>query len=115
MVEGDGASRREHLEAVARQGIRPARLDGPPLPDQLASLWAYWQEIHAGRTQNGMAPSRASSLDIMAWEHLTGIKLRRWEYRAVMQIGGAWLRVQIGESERQRKLAEAKSRAKGLH
>ncbi len=114
-MESDGATRREHLEAAARQGIRSARLDGPELPDQLAYLWGYWREIHAGRTQNGMAPARASNLDILAWEQLTGIRLRRWEYRAVMAIGGAWLRVQSKEQERQRRLAEAKTRARGLH
>jgi len=62
-----------------------------------------------------MAPNRASNLDIMAWQHNTGIRLRRWEYTTIMRIGGAWLGARIEEQERQRKLAEAQAKGKGRH
>lgn len=62
-----------------------------------------------------MAPSRASNLDIWAWQQMSGIRLRRWEYAAVMRIGAAWLTVRIAEQERQRKLAEARAKSKGRH
>lgn len=74
----------------------------------LVYLWNYWCEIHAGRTQNGMDPCRATHLDIMAWQMNSGVTLRRWEHDAIQGLSRVWLRVQRSEMERQRKLAASR-------
>lgn len=38
-----------------------------------------------------MAPTRATHLDLMAWQWNTGIRLETWEARAVMRLGTAWV------------------------
>lgn len=81
-----------HLESVARQtGKRPAALDGPPCPPELDYLWRWFWELHGGRTLSPMGPSRATWLDLLAWQELTGRRLRPWELRLVMALGAAWI------------------------
>lgn len=84
-------SLRETLEAAERQtGKRSPELDGPPLPDVAAHVWAWWCEIRNGQSFNGMVDTGPSHLDIMAWQFNTGINPAPWEMRALMAISSAW-------------------------
>jgi len=38
-----------------------------------------------------MGPSRATWLDLLAWQELNGRHLRPWELRLVMALGAAWI------------------------
>jgi hypothetical protein len=89
----DGATRREHLESAARQGI-PTQIEGPQLPDTVNYLWKWFCEIHDGRTLSGMGPNRANHMDLMAWQWNTGNKLASWELRAIRDLGGEWIAAQ---------------------
>ena len=61
------------------------------MPEALGYLWGWLLDIHNTRTINGMGASRATQLDIWAWQQNTGNKLALWELGAVMDLGAAWL------------------------
>jgi hypothetical protein len=90
----DGASRREHFQSAERQGIPIPEAKGPPLPELLRYLWGWFCDIHDGRTVNGMSATRASHLDVMAWQHNTGNVLSRWELKAIFALGTEWMSAQ---------------------
>lgn len=94
VTDGDGVTIRTTLESVERQtGKRPVALDGPPVPSELEYLWRWFLDIHAGRTINGMGVSRATHLDLMAWQWNTGNRLEAWEVKAVNSLGNLYLNV----------------------
>jgi hypothetical protein len=64
------------------------------MPLALGYLWAWFHDLHSGRTVNGMAHSPASHQDMLAWCSLYDIPLRAWEARALKRLGSVWLRVQ---------------------
>ena len=91
----DGSTKRHHLIAAARQtGRRPKALDGPPFPERLRYLWRHFLDIHSGRTINGFSHSKATHLDIWAWQQNSGVRLDPWEVGVVMALGSLWLKVQ---------------------
>lgn len=86
---------REHLEAVERQtGRRPRDLDGPPLPDCVAHVWSWWQDLHVARGGTGFGPAPIGWQDVAAWSALTGTITRPAEIRLLMDIDRAWLEAQ---------------------
>jgi hypothetical protein len=90
-VEGGGTVR-DQLEAVKRMtGRAPAELIGPELPDHLAYLMAWFDEIDAGRGSSGMGPAPLSSLEIRSWAELAGVRLEPWEHRALRVLDNAYL------------------------
>jgi len=70
-------------------------LDGPPLPRQVEYLWLRFWSIHTGRAVNGMAPNKASQLDIWAWQQNRRVTLEPWEVEAIDRLGSLWVRAQI--------------------
>jgi hypothetical protein len=91
----DGSSRREHFESAARQGYPSPEAAGPSLPDALSYLWVWFLEIHEGRTVNGMAPTRATQMDLMAWQWNTRQQVLPWEAKAIMTLGSVWMASQV--------------------
>lgn len=71
-------------------------LTGPPLPRPVRYLWLWFAELHAGRTVNALGPSRASHLDVWAWQQNSGIRCLPWEVRALTALGETWVAVMAG-------------------
>ncbi len=89
----DGVALRVHYAKAC-----PAALDGPPLPPALAYLWRRFQALHRGRSRNGMAPTPASHLDLMAWQINSGIRCKPWETDVLMMMGVAWANAMAAET-----------------
>jgi hypothetical protein len=93
----DGAgTQRDALLSIQRQtGQHQKELDPPaPPPQVLLYLWEWFWQMSQGRRVGGMGsvlPIPPS--EIMAWCHLTGIRLSRWEYSVIMALDAAFLRV----------------------
>lgn len=80
---------------MARQGDVEAqwRLDSPPpLSPLVGHLWAAYVDLSSTRT-HGMGPNRLTRLEIQAWERDEGIRLARWERRAIMAIDALHLSI----------------------
>ena len=87
----DGATLREHLEAVQRQtGKKPEELCGPELPPEGAHWWHWWCELAQGR-QNGLAVSPITWADVAAWAALTGRQLDPFDLNAIRAIDAAFV------------------------
>ena len=87
---------RVHLESLARQDDVEAshRLaNPPPLHPLVAHIWTYYADLSQTRQTGGMGPSRLSRLEIQAWERDEGVRLERWERRAVMAIDALHLSI----------------------
>lgn len=59
---------------------------------ELAHLWGWFQDLHAGRSQTGWGPSAATHADLAAWRANLGLDLEPWEVRALMALGQTWLK-----------------------
>ena len=69
------------------------------MPPECAYIWRWFRELHSGRTVNGMGPSRASHLDVLAWRMNSGSQPLPWEIEALMALGATWVSVQSERPE----------------
>lgn len=86
------------LPTFAQQGLSvdgatdfSALLVGPPLPAAGAYLWAWFAELHAGRTVSALGPTRATHLDLWAWQANARLRCGPWEIRMLTALGDAWV------------------------
>lgn len=86
---------RSHLEAVYRQtGKIPARLaEIPPMPEQLAYVWAWFCELERARTGNGFGLNPLSYTEIKAWADLSGSNVEPWEVAVLKRFDAVRIRV----------------------
>jgi hypothetical protein len=63
----------------------------PELPDEVAYLWQFWLELHAGRSSGGFGVNPLSYSDIQAWSALTDEPLDPWEVRALRAVDTVYL------------------------
>jgi hypothetical protein len=64
-------TRRVMLEDYeGRTGKIDAELDGPPFPDGLEYIWAWFCELDAARTSNGYSANPISWHEVDAWARL---------------------------------------------
>lgn len=76
------------------------RLDNPPpLSPHVGHLWVYYCDLAQTRTV-GMAANRLTRLEIQAWERDEGIRLARWERRAIMAVDAEHLRIMAERSNK---------------
>ncbi len=100
----DGSTERDHLESVERQtGRRPAALDGPPLPPDVAHVWFWFLELSAARGSNGWGPNALGFADIFAWISLTGTLTRPPEIAAILMLDRLWMSDQAKATAASRK------------
>lgn len=72
------------LLAIAETtGKRPARLDGPQCPEELAYLWEWYS---SARPLDGLA-------DLKAWADLYGRKLKPYEITLMRRLASVEARV----------------------
>ena len=94
LPEKTGGTRRDSYKSFKRQtGKEHPDVRGPKFPNELVYLWRHFREVHNGRAVNGYGETRVSYLDLMAWQEVTGTRLRPWEARAIMTLGMVWLNV----------------------
>ena len=102
-MQGEGAlkaTKRVHLESLARQGdiVAEATLAAiPELPVDGAYLWAWFIDMAATRQNNGMGVGRLSRLEIQAWEADEMVALSHWERRVVLSLDAAFVASTIDE------------------
>lgn len=91
-VQPDGSTIREHLEAVERQtGIRPAKLDGPPIPTGAEYLWNWFITLNTTRGNTGFGPAQFTFAEMAAWAALTGNRPEPWEVMILKALDAAWM------------------------
>lgn len=88
----DGATLREHLEAVAaRSGKLPSQLaNSAKLPDGCAPLWRIFLHLHGRRGSSGFGPSPISYSEIDAYQRVTRQELAAWEINAIIAADDAY-------------------------
>ena len=87
---------------LARQGDPEAieKLDhGAALSPHVAHIWSYYCDLAQTRTV-GMAANRLTRLEIQAWEQDEGIRLARWERRAIMAVDAEHLRIMAERADK---------------
>lgn len=82
----DGHTRREHYQALARNGRHVPELHPQPLPATCAGLWAVFCELDAERGAGVAGACPITSAQILDWQRLHGIELSGWEIAAIRQL-----------------------------
>lgn len=91
MRQPDGCTLREHYEAAARQGRRPADLDGPPCPPELVHVWKWFLALSGGRGNNGFGPDAIRWLDIDAWARLNRVAPTPYELACLQAVDAVFM------------------------
>lgn len=108
----DGTTLRDHIEQVCKQtGKTPEELglvedeadDAPEVPEGGEYLWIWFQELSAGRGNNGFGPTAISWADIEAWARLTAIELTPCETLTLRSMDAAFLSAHAAEAEKRNK------------
>lgn len=77
---------RAQLEAMAKKtGKRPARLDGPPLPDEIAYIWQWYC---SARPIDSLA-------ELKAWADMSGRTLKSYEIELMRSLASVEERVAL--------------------
>jgi hypothetical protein len=91
--QGDGRTRRAHLEHAARFSAPGAAeaLAGPALPEEFADLWMGFVELGVSRPMPKGVPQRFSYAELDAWARLTGRSLSPTEVAILRELDALWL------------------------
>jgi hypothetical protein len=82
------------------------------LPERLAYLWGWFQELAIGRSYGPAGPNPISPQDIKAWADLMQIAPRPWEVKLLRYIDAAVMKRQTEAAARAEE--ERQARAEGL-
>jgi hypothetical protein len=96
-VEGGGTTE-QHLRRVQEvTGKVPRELaDRVDLPGDFRYLWEWYLEIGLSR-QHGMSGAQPLLYsEILAWSHLTGVRLQHWEVRALRALDMGFMEIAHG-------------------
>jgi hypothetical protein len=90
-LQPDGATRREHLESVARQTRKTLEeLMGvealPVCPEELRYLWEHFDSMSMRRQHSEGGAQPLSSSDVAAWASLHGVEFVAWEMALIDQL-----------------------------
>jgi len=98
--QSDGATLREHLEAIERNTGRPPKrlLGALELPDGVGPLWADFMHLHSRRGSSGFGSARITDHDIEAWQRLHSVTLSGWELEALYKADDAYFASQAKKS-----------------
>lgn len=87
-------SEREHLQQVEKvTGKTPTELLGPDFPVDASLVWAYFLEVHQGRSYGMSGPNPVSWSDLSAWCNLHGIVLSSWEVSTIKELDLLWISI----------------------
>lgn len=98
--QADGASLREHYEALAeRTGRSIAEIAGTPeIPEGCEMLWRDFTALSVARGSNGFSASRLTWLDIDAYQRVHGFRFEAWEIEAIRRMDMAF----VAEAEKRK-------------
>jgi hypothetical protein len=82
----DGHTRREHYQALARNGRHVLELHPQPLPATCAGVWAVFCELDAERGASVAGACPITSAQLLDWQRLHGIDLSGWEIATIRQL-----------------------------
>ena len=84
---------RDHLKVAAARGSVAARrrLEGPPLPPEVAYIWDWFRQLTAARAYGIGGPSPISYPDIQAWIALTATPITPWEIGVLRSLDQSFL------------------------
>ena len=90
-MQPDGATLRQHLQAVERQtGRKPAQLEMPDLPVELSHAWNWFLELHQRRTYSERGPNPVAWPDLLAWREIRGKRPTQFEWDCLLSLDGAF-------------------------
>lgn len=82
----DGHTRRDHYQALARQGKRVPELHPRALPAACAGVWAIFCDLDAERMPGPAGPGPITSGQLLDWQRLHGVELSGWELEALRRL-----------------------------
>ncbi len=75
--------------------MQPERLaNAPPLPEDGAHVWGWFNEMNNERGSDGMNIGRITARTMQDWCWATGNVLDLWERRAIRAIDIVWIAAQ---------------------
>lgn len=80
-----------HLQRASRQGRAPAELVGPPLPDDLAHVWRWFDAELSPARPCGFTEQPLAWQEIDAWARRTGVRLSSADARLLRALDVAYL------------------------
>lgn len=93
--QADGATLRQHLEAVARQiGRQPEQLkelSTPACPPALVFMWQAFLELSAARGSNANGPAPISYSELKFWAELTRRRLTACQVEIIKRLDAVYL------------------------
>lgn len=100
-AQGDGATRRAHLEAASRQmGHTAPDLEGPPCPDALLPIWHLFLGLSAQRTLHAAGPNPLTWPELDAYCRLSGDDWSSFELTAILALDRVFLAAQAAAMQR---------------
>lgn len=106
-AQSDGATLRQHLEAVRKQtGENPRELDellANRCPDLLEPVWAMFIELNGSRGSNGFSISPISYTEMLAWSAMTGQHPTHFEVKAIKAVDVAYINSQAKQAKKTNK------------
>lgn len=112
----DGATIRQHLEAVARQtGEIPQELQQmkeTPCPDALAHVWLMFLDLHRARSSNGFGANAISYTELAAWSAMNAVNVSPYEIGALRELDGMWMAAQAKQAKQSKQSKQAGSTAR---
>lgn len=75
----------------------------PSVPEEGEHLWAWFQELCAGRANSGFGPTAISWSDMEAWARLTCTPLSPYDVLTLRSMDAAFLSVYAAETEKRSK------------
>ena len=112
-AQSDGATLREHLEAVERKtGKRAKELDECEIPEEVAHIWEWFLALCATRTSNGFGlKNPIQYAEMLAWSALKGFDLHQFEIVAIRALDQLYLTMATGDARKEQGIT--KKRTKG--
>ncbi len=91
-VQKDGTRLIDHLNVAKERGRYVPELDDQPkCPPLGAHVWLWYADLGISRQSSGMGPLAFRPSDILAWATGSGVRLRRWEFRALRLVDNDYL------------------------
>jgi hypothetical protein len=77
--------------ALSKMGLDVTDYLPPELPQEMKSIFHWFSEMSVGR-QSGMGMNALSSMEILAWCQLRGMKLGSFELKCIRELDGLLLK-----------------------
>lgn len=109
-----GASQREHIESLERQGKDVSHLieELPECPSLYVPLWNDFMMLHSARTSNGYSMNPLGYAEILSYYTLRGFLPDAADIEILKEFDGVALKHFANESKKSQDQAKSKSKSK---